>query len=326
MEKISKELIIPENILTEVLGERDAKIRTLANVLSIDIKIKGNKCFLEAAQTDNLENFLSVMQIIVERTSQGDLFSESDYRSLAKKFLQNKSTSTNDWYYQLYKTYKSKLIFCKTMGQYQYVKAMENNRLVICTGPAGTGKTFLAIVQAVRLLKEGKVERIILSKPALEAGESLGYLPGTYQEKLDPYFKPLYDALYYLLGPETVDKLILRGEIEIVPLAYMRGRTLNSAFIILDEGQNTTFPQMKMFLTRIGTDSRTVITGDLTQIDLTSSSGSGLKFLPAILQEVPDVDFVTLKNEDVIQLPLLLLHFFSFSSTPKSFFASFSFT
>jgi phosphate starvation-inducible PhoH-like protein len=189
----------------------------------------------------------------------------------------------------------------KTVGQKKYVEAMERHDIVVAIGPAGTGKTYLAVAMAVAALRQKEVERIVLVRPAVEAGESLGYLPGDYQEKIAPYLRPLYDALRDMMDPERVRKLTDIGTIEIIPLAYMRGRTLNDAFVILDEAQNSTMPQMKMFLTRLGYNSRAVVTGDITQIDLTSKDMSGLVRIQDILSDVQGIEFVYLNESDVVR-------------------------
>ena len=202
-------------------------------------------------------------------------------------------------------TSKGRQIKCKTFGQKQYVEAIKQNSVVFGVGPAGTGKTYLAVALAVQSYKMKEVEKIILTRPAVEAGEKLGFLPGDLQNKVDPYLRPLYDALQEMFGLETYQKLIERGVIEIAPLAYMRGRTLTDAFIILDEAQNTTKEQMKMFLTRLGQGSKMVITGDVTQIDLPSGKESGLKHAVGILNQVKGVQIVNLTYKDVVRNPLV---------------------
>lgn len=202
-------------------------------------------------------------------------------------------------------TAKGKPIRVKTLGQRHYVQSMRKRDLVFGIGPAGTGKTYLAVVMAVNALKEGKMKKIVLTRPAVEAGESLGFLPGDLKEKVDPYLRPLYDALHDLLGAEHTERLIERGTIEIAPLAYMRGRTLDESFVILDEAQNTTPEQMKMFITRLGFGSKMVITGDLTQIDLPRGKESGLKVTEKRLESVKGIDFIYLKQLDVVRHPLV---------------------
>lgn len=196
-------------------------------------------------------------------------------------------------------------IIPKTAGQEKYLRAMRESDVVFCIGPAGTGKTFLAVARAVASLSEGAVDRIIISRPAVEAGESLGFLPGDLQQKIDPYLKPVYDALDDTLSPERVRRSIDNRIIEVAPLAYMRGRTLNNAFVILDEAQNTTITQLKMFLTRLGYSSRAVITGDITQIDLKPASSSGLVMIRDILSGIEGVRFTYLDSDDVVRHPLV---------------------
>lgn len=201
-------------------------------------------------------------------------------------------------------TARGKRIRPKTRGQKAYVQAMKDNPIVFAIGPAGTGKTYLAMAQASAHLRDGKVSRVVLTRPAVEAGEHLGFLPGDLQDKVDPYLRPLYDALYDIIGPTRFEKEMSRGVIEVAPLAYMRGRTLDNAFIILDEAQNTTPEQMKMFLTRQGFDSRVVITGDITQVDL-ERSASGLIVVQDILQQIRGIEFVYLNESDVVRHPLV---------------------
>lgn len=203
-------------------------------------------------------------------------------------------------------SHRGKQIKCKTLGQKRYVQAIAQNDIVFGIGPAGTGKTYLAMAMAVTAFKNKEVSRIILTRPAVEAGEKLGFLPGDLQNKVDPYLRPLYDALYDLMGSETYTKLLERGVIEVAPLAYMRGRTLDESFIILDEAQNTTSEQMKMFLTRLGHGSRAIVTGDITQIDLPRGKKSGLVEASRVLKDVKGLDFVYLTHRDVVRHELVM--------------------
>lgn len=203
-------------------------------------------------------------------------------------------------------TYRGKPIKCKTVGQKLYVNAIRRSPVTFGIGPAGTGKTYLAVCLAVQAMKQKQVEKIILTRPAVEAGEKLGFLPGDLQTKVDPYLRPLYDALQEMLGLETYSKFMERGSIEIAPLAYMRGRTLSSAFVILDEAQNATREQMKMFLTRLGDGSKMVVTGDITQIDLPSGKSSGLIHAAEILKEVEGVEIIKLTDKDVVRNPMVM--------------------
>ncbi len=203
------------------------------------------------------------------------------------------------------KTLHGKEIAPKTLGQYEFVEAMQKKDIIFAIGPAGTGKTYLAVIQAVAMLKKNEVKRIVLTRPAVEAGENLGFLPGDLKEKVDPYLRPLYDGLHAMLGAENCEKYIEKGIIEIAPLAYMRGRTLEDAFVILDEAQNTTSAQMKMFLTRLGFNSKMVITGDITQIDLAKGKDSGLKDVTKILQGIKEIAILELSSDDVVRHPLV---------------------
>ena len=202
-------------------------------------------------------------------------------------------------------TYRGRQVKCKTLGQKQYVDAIKNNTCTFSVGPAGTGKTYLAIAMAVVALKNKEIERIILTRPAVEAGEKLGFLPGDLAQKVDPYLRPLYDALHEMMGVDAYQRLLERGAVEVAPLAYMRGRTLNDAFIILDEAQNTTSEQMKMFLTRMGMGSKMVITGDVTQIDLPAGKRSGLVEALEVLKDVNDIGIVQLTHRDVVRHELV---------------------
>ena len=202
-------------------------------------------------------------------------------------------------------TYKGKPVRCRTNGQRRYINAIRKNTVVLGVGPAGTGKTYLAVAMAVKAFRDKEVSRIILTRPAVEAGEKLGFLPGDLQSKVDPYLRPLYDALYEMLGVETYQNLVERGVIEVAPLAYMRGRTLNEAFVILDEGQNTSREQMKMFLTRLGFGSKMIVTGDITQIDLPDSKPSGLVEAVRVLRDVDDIAVIELTHKDVVRHELV---------------------
>lgn len=224
--------------------------------------------------------------------------------------IEMSTAGTLEYFAELYdeeiaRNVKGKAIRAKTIGQREYIHAIRHKDLVFCIGPAGTGKTYLAVVIATQALKNGHVKRIILTRPAVEAGESLGFLPGDLKEKVDPYLRPLYDALHDVLGTEQTTRFLERGTIEIAPLAYMRGRTLDDAFVILDEAQNTTKAQMKMFLTRLGFGSKMVITGDKTQIDLPRGAESGLKVAEKILHNVSGIHFQMLEQGDVVRHPLV---------------------
>jgi phosphate starvation-inducible PhoH-like protein len=257
-------------------------------------------------QTAEVESLEQLFQVLLELTRNQYVLSERDvaYALELSKHMQA------DQLLELFRgeiafTFKGRPIRIKTIGQKQYINRIKKSDIVFGIGPAGTGKTYLAVVLAVVALKEGKVKRIVLTRPAVEAGESLGFLPGDLQEKVDPYLRPLYDALNDVLGPEQVAKSLERGLIEIAPLAYMRGRTLDDAFIILDEAQNSTPEQMKMFLTRLGFGSKMVITGDVTQIDLPRGKKSGLVEAERILKLVEEIGFIYFSEQDVVRHTLV---------------------
>lgn len=288
-----------------LLGNADSNVKVLEEELNVSIITRGEGISVagELKNATLAENILKELLTVIRR---GINISSRDVVyaiELSKK-------GTLEYFHELYeeeiaKTAKGKSIRVKTLGQRQYISAIKRNDLVFGIGPAGTGKTYLAVVMAINALKNGQVKRIILTRPAVEAGESLGFLPGDLKEKVDPYLRPLYDALHDLLGMEHTQRLIERGTIEIAPLAYMRGRTLDDAFVILDEAQNTTQAQMKMFLTRLGFGSKMVITGDSSQIDLPKGVKSGLITVADILKGVPGLSFIYLEQSDVVRHPLV---------------------
>ena len=289
----------------ELFGIQDVNLKTLEEELKVNVVSRGEIIHVSGAAEDLqkaeevLKSLLSLIRKGIKVGSREIIYSLN---------LQEKGTLQHfsDMYEEeLFKNAKGKSIRLKTMGQQQYVHAIRQSDLVFGIGPAGTGKTYLAVLLAVIALKANLVKRIILTRPAVEAGESLGFLPGDLKEKVDPYLRPLYDSLHDLLGLEYTEKLIERGIIEIAPLAYMRGRTLEDAFVILDEAQNTTPAQMKMFVTRLGFGSKMVITGDRTQIDLPKGAESGLNVIEKILQGVRGVSFVFLDDNDVVRHPLV---------------------
>ncbi|MCZ8511176.1 PhoH family protein [Paenibacillus filicis] len=257
----------------------------------------------DGAETARLEQLFTVLLELVRNQY---VLSERDIHYALDLSKQMKTDQLLDLFKgEIAVTYKGKPIRVKTIGQKQYVSEIKKKDIVFGIGPAGTGKTYIAVVLAVAALKEGKVKRIVLTRPAVEAGESLGFLPGDLQEKVDPYLRPLYDALNDVLGPEQVLKSLERGLIEIAPLAYMRGRTLDDSFIILDEAQNTTPEQMKMFLTRLGFGSKMVITGDVTQIDLPRGKTSGLVEAQRILRKIEEIGFILFAEQDVVRHSLV---------------------
>jgi phosphate starvation-inducible PhoH-like protein len=257
-------------------------------------------------QTAEVESLAQLFQVLLELTRNQYVLSERDVAYALELSKQMQADQLLELFRgEIAFTFKGRPIRIKTIGQKQYINRIKKSDIVFGIGPAGTGKTYLAVVLAVVALKEGKVKRIVLTRPAVEAGESLGFLPGDLQEKVDPYLRPLYDALNDVLGPEQVAKSLERGLIEIAPLAYMRGRTLDDAFIILDEAQNTTPEQMKMFLTRLGFGSKMVITGDVTQIDLPRGKKSGLVEAERILNLVEEIGFIYFSEQDVVRHTLV---------------------
>ncbi|MGI9197016.1 MAG: PhoH family protein [Candidatus Nanopelagicales bacterium] len=293
-------IIVPASQpMVSVLGVGDELIRVVeAQVPDADIHVRGNEIRVSGSAEDvGLVEMLVSEMLAVLRTGQG-LTTESVERSIALLRSGNRPAeilSTNIL------SSRGRTIRAKSLNQKRYVDAIDAHTITFGIGPAGTGKTYLAVAKAVQALQEKKITRIILTRPAVEAGERLGFLPGTLSEKIDPYLRPLYDALHDMLDPDSIPRLITSGTIEIAPLAYMRGRTLNDAFIILDEAQNTTPEQMKMFLTRLGFGSTMVVTGDVTQIDLPTATASGLKVVQDILVGVDDVAFCTLTSQDVVR-------------------------
>ncbi|MTA40789.1 MAG: AAA family ATPase [Actinobacteria bacterium] len=288
-----------------VLGAGDELIKTIEKQFpATQISARGNEIAVtgDADSVALIENLISEM-LTVLRTGQG-LSPEAVERSIS--WLQEKSElKPHEVLTANILSTRGKAIRAKTLNQKRYVDAIDQHTIVFGIGPAGTGKTYLAVAKAVQALQEKRINRIILTRPAVEAGERLGFLPGTLSEKIDPYLRPLYDALHDMIEPEKIPRLMTSGTIEVAPLAYMRGRTLNDAFIILDEAQNTTPEQMKMFLTRLGFGSTMVITGDVTQVDLPRGNSSGLQVVKDILQGVEDVAFCNLTSTDVVRHKLV---------------------
>ncbi len=284
--------------MIELLGTEDNLLRKLESTYpSVEVTARGNEIKL-AGPTEAVNLARNLIEDLVAVISAGQVLAPTDFDRSAKMVAADVRPA--DVLSQSILSSRGKNIRPKTQGQKTYVDAIDLNTIVFGIGPAGTGKTYLAMAKAVQALQRKEVSRIILTRPAVEAGERLGFLPGTLNDKIDPYLRPLFDALHEMLDPETVPKLMAAGTIEVAPLAYMRGRTLNDSFIILDEAQNTTPEQMKMFLTRLGFNSKMVVTGDITQIDLPSGS-SGLRTAVDVLSAVEDVHFASLTSEDVVR-------------------------
>ncbi|UED86528.1 PhoH family protein [Streptomyces profundus] len=289
--------------MVTVLGSGDALLRVIERAFpATDIHVRGNEIRAtgDPAEVRLVQRLFDEMMLVL-RTGQ-PLSEDAVERSIAMlRGGNDEGTSPAQVLTQNILSNRGKTIRPKTLNQKRYVDAIDQHTIVFGIGPAGTGKTYLAMAKAVQALQSKMVNRIILTRPAVEAGERLGFLPGTLYEKIDPYLRPLYDALHDMLDPDSIPRLLSAGTIEVAPLAYMRGRTLNDAFIILDEAQNTSPEQMKMFLTRLGFESKIVITGDVTQVDLPGSTPSGLREVQAILDGVDDVHFSRLTSQDVVR-------------------------
>jgi phosphate starvation-inducible PhoH-like protein len=294
-------VVVPTSInMVALLGPGDEHLALIERALDADIHVRGNQVTLrgEPGEVALAERVLDELVTIV-RTGQG-LTPETVERVIGMLRAESKERPADVLSLNILSN-RGRTIRPKTLNQKRYVDAIDKHTIVFGIGPAGTGKTYLAMAKAVQALQAKKVNRIILTRPAVEAGESLGFLPGTLSEKIDPYLRPLYDALHDMVDPESIPKLLTAGTIEVAPLAYMRGRSLNDAFIILDEAQNTSPEQMKMFLTRLGFGSKMVVTGDVTQVDLPNGVKSGLRVVESILDGIEDVSFNRLTSHDVVR-------------------------
>jgi phosphate starvation-inducible PhoH-like protein len=291
---------IPAAIALNLLGSADENLIALEKHLDADVHVRGNEVTLSGEQAD-VAFAERVFTELLALARKGQAVGPDVVRRTVGMLSTGSSESPAEVLSMNILSRRGRTIRPKTLNQKRYVDAIDQHTVVFGIGPAGTGKTYLAMAKAVQALQAKDVNRIILTRPAVEAGERLGFLPGTLYEKIDPYLRPLYDALHDMVDPESIPSLIQAGTIEIAPLAYMRGRTLNDAFIILDEAQNTTPEQMKMFLTRLGFGSKIVVTGDITQIDLPGGQKSGLRVVREILEQVDDVHFAYLTSEDVVR-------------------------
>jgi len=288
-----------------LLGNQDRFVQILEEGMSVSIHPFGEKITV-TGESEAVDRTINVFKSLLSLVQQGIQLNTADVVSAMKMADKGTLNYFQDLYKEtLIKDNKGKAVRVKNYGQRQYVDSVKRNDVTFGIGPAGTGKTYLAVVMAIASLKRGEVDKLILTRPAVEAGESLGFLPGDLKEKVDPYLRPIYDALYQIIGAEHTTRLMDRGVIEIAPLAYMRGRTLDSAFVILDEAQNTTSAQMKMFLTRLGFGSKMIVNGDKTQIDLPHGVRSGLVEAQRILQDLRHVGFVNFSAEDVVRHPVV---------------------
>ncbi len=294
-----------ENI-QKLVGVNDGNLKLLSEGYDLSVTDTGNDIVIAGDDEASVKKAVAVLKALDSVVNTGVNVGAPDTVSAMK--MADKGTT--EYFADLYKKVlirdaKGRPVRVKNMGQKRYVEAIDKSDVVFGIGPAGTGKTFLAVVCAIAAFKKGEVSRIILTRPAVEAGESLGFLPGDLKEKVDPYLRPIYDSLYAILGTNTTDRLMERGVIEVAPLAYMRGRTLDDAFVILDEAQNTTDAQMKMFLTRLGFNSKMVVNGDMTQVDLPGRQHSGLIDARRILKNIDQIKFINFSAQDVVRHPIV---------------------
>lgn len=295
----TRQLEIDGVAMVRLLGPQDRLLTTLEREhAGVDVHVRGNQITLQG-ERPAVEQAATLVEELIRMVRGGTDLGEVDVQSSAR-ILRDGAGSPADVLSQAILTSRGKSIRPKTLGQKAYVDAIDENTIVFGIGPAGTGKTYLAMAKAVQALQRKEVDRIILTRPAVEAGERLGFLPGTLTDKIDPYLRPLYDALNEMMDPELVPKLLASGVVEVAPLAYMRGRTLNNSFVVLDEAQNTTPEQMKMFLTRLGFGSSMVVTGDITQVDLPGGA-SGLSLVTRVLDGIDDIHFARLTSDDVVR-------------------------
>jgi phosphate starvation-inducible PhoH-like protein len=288
-----------------LFGNYDENVYIIEDAFDVKVTSRDDEIKVSGG-IEEVEKALAVIRRLMLIAAEGDIITRQNVSYLVQLASDNQLDKVKDYPVDhICLSARGRPIKSKTHGQKRYVDAIRNNDIVFAIGPAGTGKTFLAVAMAVTAFKNREVMRIILTRPAVEAGEKLGFLPGDLQNKVDPYLRPLYDALYEIMGAEAYQKYLEKGMIEVAPLAYMRGRTLDDSFIILDEAQNTTPEQMKMFLTRIGLGSKAVVTGDVTQIDLPADKKSGLKEVLKILMDIKGIEFIHLSDKDVVRHELV---------------------
>ena len=294
--------------MVQILGTNDKYLKLLSRLYHVELYTSNNQIMVDSHDLvilSELERIFNLLKLFVKRNI---FFNERDIIYIHNLIKQVSDDEISDLFInrkEVIKTFSGKPVYAKTINQKKYVEAIEKSTLVFGIGPAGTGKTYLAVLIGIKKLREGTVKQLILTRPAVEAGENLGFLPGDLMEKVDPYIRPLYDALYEIMGHKQTEELIAKGTIEIAPLAYMRGRTLENAYVILDEAQNTTINQMKLFLTRLGFGSKMIVTGDITQSDLPKNAESGLVKASKILTDINDVDILYFDNIDVVRHPLV---------------------
>lgn len=302
---IQHKIQIPSELLSSIFGTYDSNIRKIEDEYKVSIVNRGDDVVISGEEGEVLKA-KTVVNALINLAKSGQIIEEQNVNYIVSETNDNNATQLNDINDDfICLTMNGRALRPKTLGQKKYVDSIRKNTIVFGVGPAGTGKTYLAMAMAITAFKNNEVNRIILTRPAIEAGENLGFLPGDLQQKVDPYLRPLYDALYEIMGAENFARNMEKGAIEVAPLAYMRGRTLDNSFIVLDEAQNTTPEQMKMFLTRIGYGSKAVVTGDTTQIDLPRGKNSGLIESTKILKNIEDIAICNLTNKDVVRHPLV---------------------
>ena len=294
--------IMNNEVLMAIVGQFDQNLKSLSRLTNTNVYFRGNSITCKGDK-EHLLRFCEAIKFLINKYLITKIIEKEDIVLSVKKNIQIEETNIKS-FKQLIKTPK-KSVIARSEKQSEYIKALKENEIIFSIGPAGTGKSFLAVSVAVTLLMEKKIDRVILSRPAVEAGEKLGFLPGDMKEKVDPYLRPLYDALYELFGADKINKKIETGEIEIAPLAFMRGRTLKNCFAILDEAQNATETQIKMFLTRIGENSKLVVNGDPSQVDLINKTHSGLIKSKNILKDVKEIKVIEFDHNDVVRHPLV---------------------
>ena len=302
---IQHKIQIPSELLSSIFGTYDSNIRKIEDEYNVSVVNRGDDVVISGEEAGVLKA-KTVVNALINLAKSGQIIEEQTVNYIVSETNDNNATQLNDINDDfICLTMNGRALRPKTLGQKKYVDSIRKNTIVFGVGPAGTGKTYLAMAMAITAFKNNEVNRIILTRPAIEAGENLGFLPGDLQQKVDPYLRPLYDALYEIMGAENFARNMEKGAIEVAPLAYMRGRTLDNSFIVLDEAQNTTPEQMKMFLTRIGYGSKAVVTGDTTQIDLPRGKNSGLIESTKILKNIDDIAICNLTNKDVVRHPLV---------------------
>ena len=294
--------------LIQILGTNDKYLKLLSRLYHVELYSSNNQIMVDSHDPmiiEEIERILNLLTLFVKRNI---FFNERDIIYIFNLIKLSSDDEISELFInrkEVIKTFSGRPVYAKTLNQKKYLDAIEKNTLVFGIGPAGTGKTYLAVLIGIKKLREGSVKQLILTRPAVEAGENLGFLPGDLMEKVDPYIRPLYDALHEIMGHKQTEELIAKGTIEIAPLAYMRGRTLENAYVILDEAQNTTVNQMKLFLTRLGFGSKMIVTGDITQSDLPKGAESGLVKASKILTDINDVNIIYFENIDVVRHPLV---------------------